>query len=398
MVFIASFEITDAMEINGVKKFQMANNGSVPYTIEISLISTDTFEDLAAKLKAKCSKYNVNVIIQQIKFGEKYFPALVFVQMKKGSGNTIAVSSLPEENVNVTIDSETGEVTNTNQLFLSSNYDISFSNIEGFEAAEEKGEFSVKVYSSKQTANSDNLLNVFSVEYDENINSIIFKTDATGPDAYIEVKAGTLGKDLFETNTTFIGKVRDQNALNVNIYKRGTDKKIYFESIDNLSAPSLSNVGNEEGSAYLDLLTIKKDPTDYESVGYEDPVEGNDAVEASNRDMIVFTNKEYGWATNNIVVEVYIFTSPVDGSIKHDLTIKVDGLLKETYENISYNYADVDNRFDTIINKEVERGGSNILNIIVVKNDYQDENVQFPDGVYYIGKPNTPEDVEKKQM
>lgn len=223
--------------------------------------SIDTFDDLAAKLNAKCSNYNVNVIIQQIKFGEKYFPALVFVLMNKGSGNTIAVSSIPEKNVNVTIDSETGEVANTNQLFLSSNYDTGVSKIEGFEATEDNGEFSVKVYSSEQTANSDNLLNVFPVEYDENINSIIFKTDSTGPDASIEVKAGTLGKDLFEANTTFIGKVNDQNALNINI-KIGTDKKIYFESTDNLSTPSLSKVGNEEISAYLDLLTIEKDLTD----------------------------------------------------------------------------------------------------------------------------------------
>jgi len=93
------------------------------------LSSIDTFDDLAAKLNAKCSNYNVNVIIQQIKFGEKYFPALVFVLMNKGSGNTIAVSSIPEKNVNVTIDSETGEVANTNQLFLSSNYDTGVSKI-----------------------------------------------------------------------------------------------------------------------------------------------------------------------------------------------------------------------------------------------------------------------------
>ena len=392
--FGSPFATEDAMEISGVKKFQMSINGGAPYTIEISLSATDTFEDLAAKLNAKCSNYNVNVIIQQVKFGEDYFPALVFVLMNKGSGNSISISSIPAESVNVVVDPETGSVTNTNQLFLSSNYD-SVSNIEGFEPAEDNGEFSVKVYSAEETANSDNLLNGFSVEYDENINSIIFKTEAIGPEASIEVKAGSLGKDLFKTNTVLIGKVDGQNYLNVNI-KRGSDKKIYFESIDNLAAPSLSNADNEEDSAYLDLLTIEKNPSDYESVGFEPPVEGNDAVDASNRDMVVFTSKENGSATNNIVVEVYSSTSPVDGSVKHDLTIKVDGLLKETYENISYNYADVDNRFDTIINESADNGGSNIINVTVVKNDYQDENVQLPDGVYYIGKPNTPEDVAKE--
>lgn len=393
--FGSAFDVTDVMELNGVKKFQMSINGAAPYTIEISLNSTDTFEDLAAKLNAKCSNYNVNVVIQQIKFGNTYFPALVFVLMNKGSGNSISVSSIPADSVNVAVDSETGNVTNTNQLFLSSNYDTDVSNVEGFEPATDNANFSVKVYSADTVANSDSLLEGFSVEYDENINSIIFKTDATGPEASIEAKAGTLGRDLFETNTSLIGKVDGQNALNVNI-KRGTDKKIFFESTDNLAAPTLSNVGNAQDSAYLDLLTIEKNPADYESVGFEDPVEGNDAIDASNRDMVVFTSKENGSATNNIVVEVYTSTSPVDGSVKHDLTIKVDGLLKETYENISYNYADVDNRFDTIINESADNGGSNILNVTVIKNDYQDENVQLPDGVYYIGKPNTPEDVAKE--
>lgn len=392
--FGSPFAIEDAMEINGVKKFQMSINGQAPYTIEVSLSATDTFEDLAAKLNAKCNNYNVNVIIQQVQYGDKFFPALVFVLMNKGFGNSISISSIPAESVKVVVDPETGAVTNTNQLFLSSNYD-STSNIEGFEPAEDNGDFSVKVYGAEETVNSDNLLNGFLVEYDEDINSIIFKTEATGSEASIEVKTGTLGKDLFATNTSLIGKVDGQNTLNVNI-KRGSDKKIYFESTDNLAAPSLSNVGNEEGSAYLDLLTIEKNPADYESVGFEPPVEGNDAVDASNRDMVVFTSKESGSATNNIVVEVYSSTSPVDGSVKHDLTIKVDGLLKETYENISYNYADVDNRFDTIINESADNGGSSILNVTVVKNDYQDENVQLPDGVYYIGKPNTPEDVAKE--
>lgn len=393
--FGAPFDITDAMELNGVKKFQLSVNGAAPVGLEISLSATDTFEDLASKLNAKCKSLNVNVIIQQVKFGDSYFPALVFVLMNKGSGNTITVSSLPEDKVVTTVDPESDTVTNTNQLFLSSNYDAGVSNVEGFEAADNNGEFSVKVYSMTQTANSDNLLNGFSVEYDENINSIIFKTDATGTEATIDVVAAKLGRDLFAANTSFIGKVDGQNTLNVDI-KRGTDKKIYFESIDNLSAPTLGNVGNADGSAYLDLLSIEKDPTDYESVGFEEPVEGNDAIDASNRDMVVFTSKENGSATNNIVVEVYSSINPVDGSVKHDLTIKVDGLLKETYEDISYNYADVDNRFDTIINEASENGGSNILNVTVVKNDFTDEEVQLPDGVYYIGKPNNAEDVAKE--
>ena len=51
--FGSPFAIEDAMEISGVKKFQMSINGGAPYTIEISLSATDTFEDLAAKLNAK---------------------------------------------------------------------------------------------------------------------------------------------------------------------------------------------------------------------------------------------------------------------------------------------------------------------------------------------------------
>lgn len=389
------FALTDTMELSGVKKFNMSLNGNAPYTMEISLTATDTYEDLATKLNAKCSNYNVNVFIQQVKYDEDEFPVLVFVLMSKGAGNSIAISSIDTEKVINTVDPETGAVTNTNQLFLSGNYeeDEGTSNIEGFTPANINSEFSIKIYEKKVLVNSASVLDGFTVSYDENINSIIFATENKGKENTVKVESGSYGKGLLEFNTSFIGEHEGQNYLSVSIL-RGSDKKICFESIGNLSTPTLANVDNTD-TVYLNLLDIVKNPADYNSVGFDEPVEGHEAVDASGRDMVVFTSKENGSATNNIVVSVYTATSPIDGSKKHDLTVKVDGKVKETYENISLDYSDIDNRFDTLINEAVENGGSSYINCTVVKNDYSDPEVQLPDGEFAIGKPNSTEDIAK---
>lgn len=386
------FAITDSMELSGVKKFELVINGNASQ-VEISLTSTDTYEDLATKLNAKCNNYNVCVFIQQEDYDGESYPTLTFVLMNKAAGSTLSVNSLSEDKVVVKVDDESGEVIDTNQLFLSVNNTDGVSNISGILPVDDNAAFSIKVYERKEDINSESLLNGFAVGYDEDINAITLTSNTYGSESTIGFEKASRGKDLLEFNTGDTFKIDGQDYLNVSI-KRGTDKKIYFESTDNLSAPSLSNYDSKEGN-FLNLLDIEKDPNDFESVGYEEPVEGIDAVDPSNRDMVVFTSKENGSATNNIEIEVYTSTSPVDGSVKHDLTIKVDGLLKETYEGISYNYADVDNRFDTKINEAVENGGSNYINCTVVKNDYTDENVQLPDGVYKVGQPNNAEDVAK---
>ena len=390
--FGSPFDVNSAINISGVKKFKIVINGKAS-TIEVSLAADDTFEDLAAKLNTKCNNYNVHVFIQGIEVNEgESYPHLIFVLMNKGEGNTLDVENLSSEDLVVNVNEETGEIENTNQLFTSSNFTSDGSNVSGI-GADENADFSVKVYEKETTINSASVLEGFTVSYDENVNSIILTSDAKGSEAEIGFEKGSKGKFLLDFNTGKQYSYKGQDYLNVNIERR-TDKKIYFVSTDNLSAPALSNYTSEDAD-FLNLLDIEKDPNDFESVGYEGPVEGKDAVEPSNKDMVVFTSKESGSATNNIEIEVYTSVSPVDGTVKHDLTIKVDGLLKETYEDISYNYADVDNRFDTKINEAVENGGSSYINCTVVKNDYADADVQLPDGVYYIGKPNNAEDVAK---
>lgn len=383
----SSFSTTDEIGISGNKKFILTVNGnSVEYTINVN--ATDTYETLATKINSAVSASNVAVYIEDV----EGFPTLVFVLLNKGAGNTVSVGSLTSANIKIDTDESTDEVTNTNNLFLSSKIDAEYNSlINNIAADSELAGFSIKVSEAKDQKNSDNALVGFKVEYIASTNSIVFVNDAYGPDSHIEVTEASSGDYLFDGNVTSEPfSIDGQDYINVNI-SRGYDKKIRFTSVKELEAPSLDNV-----DGYLSLLGIQKSASIKNSTGATNPVTGRVAIEASARDMIVFTSKEKGSATNNIAIEVYSSTSPVDGTVKHDLTIKVDGLLKETYEDISYNYADVDNRFDTIINESVENGGSSYVTVAIAKNDYTDPLVQLPDGVFYVGCPNSDGDVMKE--
>lgn len=383
---------TIGAKIAGTKKFRLVSNGN-SNVLELQFVATDTYETLATKLDTKCQAFGVRAFLKQIDDTLN----LVFVSLNKGEGQTLSIESLRQEEINVKVD-ETGKVTESNNLFISSNFDNDdgTSKISGMVApgstSKNSEKVSVCVFTRTDKANSVSALENFTVSYSEDTGSIVLSTTETGKGATIKMSEGELGKFILEGNTNIIGSVDGQDFLNVAI-KRGTDKKIFLESIDSLSAPDLELVNDEK---YKELLTIQKDPADPNSIGKEEPKDGTDTVDAANRDMVVFTSKEKGSATNNIVIEVYTSKSPIDGTVKHDLTVTVDGLLKETYEDISYDYADVDNRFDTKINEAVENGGSSYITCTVVKNDYQDPEVQLPDGVFKIGQANNADEIKKE--
>lgn len=400
-----AFSADDQMNITGEKRFAIIINDTT-YPIILDLKETDTFNDLALKINNQLvnNGYPARCFLKTI----DGYPTLVFVLTQKTVGGKIIVKSLELDDIDTkTGENQSGEtvIVNTNNLFLSSKVDEDGkSELTGFLSATKTldgaiSQFSIKVSNVEERANSESVKNNFDVDYVETTNSIVFVNNIAGTTSTIEVEEGTDGNYLFSSqNVQVIGKVDGQPYLDIDI-TRGPDKKIYFTSLNDLVPPKLSPAV-EEDKPYLDLLAIMKDPNDPNSVGYDEPKTGTVAVEASNKDMVVFTSKENGSETNNIVVEVYTSVSPIpnaDGTYetKHDLTVTVDGLLKETYENISYDYADVDNRFDTKINESVENGGSNYITCLVQKNDFSDPEVQLPDGKFYIGKPNSEDAIEK---
>lgn len=399
-----AFTADTQMHISGDKKFKIVKNGNSS-TITISLVDTNTYADLANKLNAACNAYGVSVFIEET--GDK--PNLVFVLTEKSAGNTLAVKGLSAGEITTAVNDQ-GAVTNTNNLFVSSKLVTDNGNttseLDGFEAPGNNGAFSAKVYAVESKANGDNALSNFTVSYIESTNSMVLTNVKTGAGSKISLKEASHGDYLAEKTMTEVGSIEGQDYLPLNIYRDSSTKKIVFESSDTLDVPSLENAAAADyglgavPDVFADLLAIEKDPSDYNSTGADEAVKGSDSIDASNRDMVIITSKESGSATNNIVVEHYSVTSPIqnaDGTydVRHDLTVKVDGALKETYEDISLDYADVEKRFDTVINESPENGGSSYITVAVVKNDFNDADVQLPDGVFYIGKANKDDDEQK---
>ena len=409
-----AFSITAPTNIVGEKKF-ILNKSGTEYELTINLPEGNTYEDLASKLNEVCSYYNVGVFLQEV---EGAAPKLVFVNLDKVAGSFIEIKGYKvPENMSI-VDGENNIINNKN-LFLSSNYivdeetDAVISNLKNFVTNNNFADYSIKVFDDSNQSeatkiiNSDSVLDGFDVKYEESTNSIVFFTNETGDGSKIEVAEGTFGKFLFETNSRVIGSVDGQNYIDVEITRDTNSKKIRFISTGSVDTPVLSNItaadiGMENlPEVYMNLLDIQKDAASYTSTGFDDPVVGHDAVPAIAKDMTIYTSKECGTGTAGLItIEQYESTSPIanpDGTYpkKRDIVVKVGGAVKETFEDISINYADVDNRFDTIMNEAPENGGSAYVNVKVIKNDYEDENVQFKAGSFTLGTPIDADSVQK---
>lgn len=171
-----------------------------------------------------------------------------------------------------------------------------------------------------------------------------------------------------------------------------TDKIGTIEGID----------GVIEDSGYLTLDNLIGTPMtseEFNSNGYTNTFkcvvykEGSAELDPSKKDVIVFTAREYGEGTST-GIRVYTSVSPVDGTKTHYIETIVGGVVKETWEDVSYNPAD-DNYFKDLINEEPENSGSSYIKVDVIKNDTTTEEVMLPDTAeltgsdtpIYIGKP-----------
>lgn len=213
--------------------------------------------------------------------------------------------------------------------------------------------------------------------------SILFTTGTkTGAGKSISIYANTegLGTFLF-SRTSGIGTVAQavegQDALS-NVTVSLVNKAIRFTS-NAIAYPKVEAVDTssfEDPTIYGSLITIEGGVTS---------VTGQNTVDASTKDQITFISKEYGSNTDSISVEVYTSTSPLDSSKKHTIYIYDDGTLKETYEDVSYTYANGTADFAEKINETAENGGSSYVSVSVVKNDTASLDVELPDGTYYVG-------------
>ena len=181
---------------------------------------------------------------------------------------------------------------------------------------------------------------------------------------------------------------------------RGSDQRIYINQTDGLDTPEITEEDNELTTYTLfDLFGPLTSETKFENNNYtvgKDSVliikEGSEGVNAEKNDMIIFTAKEYGSGTTNVGIEIYTSVSPFDESEKsHYIDLYVDGIKKESWEDVSYN-PESDKYFEKLINDDPENGGSAYVNVAVKRGSKLSGEVEVPEtasltssGIIYLG-------------
>lgn len=405
-----------SLNLSGDKNFKIIKTGSdgtdEGKKITITLADSDTLVNVVSKLNNVLNtNYSIYVLLDkghpESEGVSLQQPKLIFIRSEVDPGiNALKITSL-NSTPQIEYSEETTTPENCKDLFLSSNIDSAegVSNLPNFPATGEGfGTFTLKVYSynvdesghsiDDGVKNGANVYNGFTVSYDENINSIVFENSEVGEDEEKTIKPveAVYGNYLFdETNGSANSSIELPGTDEIDLDVSLVERQVQFTSVKEIQPPTVEDILLTSYPTYFRNLSSITEQLAGEG-GIEAKVAGKDSVSATARDMVVFTSKEKGSATNNISVEVYTTVSPIDESETKYLKIYENGTLKETFENISVAYNDVANRFDTKINESVDNGGSELITCDVVKKDFSDANVQLPDGVYNIGCSNNSTD------
>lgn len=223
------------------------------------------------------------------------------------------------------------------------------------------------------------------------------------PVSSVSVEPSNLYLSVANENKGAIGKyVRsyegEEGLKNVTI-TRGSDQRIYINQTDGLDTPEIIEDNEFTTYSLLDLFGPLTSKTKFENNNYavgKDSVlirkEGSEGVSAEKNDMIIFTAKEYGSGTTNVGIEIYTSVSPFDESEKsHYIDLYVDGIKKESWEDVSYN-PESDKYFEKLINDDPENGGSAYVNVAVKRGSKLSGEVEVPEtasltssGIIYLG-------------
>lgn len=224
----------------------------------------------------------------------------------------------------------------------------------------------------------------FTISYNSYTDSIVLKTVATGSTTGIKIVDGTLGSGLVTSSgVDIIGTRLGQTAI-TSVISRDSSKRITFTSASDVAYPVVATYDTTTytSSYYADLVSLLNNVTNNT---------GSYAVPDSTKDIIVFEAKEVGSATAGITVDVYTETNSTDNTTAHYIDVYVDGIKKETFEDVSYSYSSTTNFVNTI-NADSDSGGSSYIQVTVVKNS-EDDAIGLSDGTYTIGKLNNTGDI-----
>ena len=193
----------------------------------------------------------------------------------------------------------------------------------------------------------------------------------------------------------YTGQKGIDNAIKI---YRESDQRVCIKQLNGMEPPTIED--SETGiNSLLDLFGPLTTEEEFKNLNYsvgKDYVlierEGSIGVDSINEDMIIFTATEYGSGTNNVGIEIFTSVSPIDEtSVEHYIDVYVDGIKKESWENVSYDPND-DNYFVKLINAEPENGGSSYVSVKVKRGNVISGPVKVPDtatltsnGIIYLG-------------
>lgn len=121
--------------------------------------------------------------------------------------------------------------------------------------------------------------------------------------------------------------------------------------------------------------------------GVDDAVDGEEKVEASDTDNILFRAKEKGTDTNKIAVSKDTSHNDVEDRDVITISVWFDEEEIETFEDVSLDPSD-DDFFGRLMNRDKENDGSGLVEVDYDDKDEDDGDLEFPDGEYKLGEGN----------
>lgn len=362
-------------------QFNLIVNG-ITYTIDVPVAPTTTFAELVVSINKIIKSYGSFCLFDYGDDGSSVPSKIVFVSKAKGAGNTISVQPVAapaaaKQNLFVL---DSGVLSPTDPFTYTAVGGLAYIELLDYEAIEGKA----TKKSSESAANYR-----FSIELDEYTKGLKFVSATTGVASKIELIDGTYGVSLLDQTVagpaigTVLTAIDGTTAINLTVARDTITKKIKFVS-NGIVAPDVTSI--ETLPSYVgDFADIM--------LSIETAVAGSTAIEASEKDMIVISSVEKGSDTSLISVEKAVVTNPLDNSSNYvNINVYYNGVLKETFSDVSLDKNNITNRFDIVINNTIENGGSAYINIEFVKNEDGDL-INFPDGIYKVGNASTDADI-----
>lgn len=289
-------------------------------------------------------------------------------------------------------------------------YDLTFNNnneIEGTIQGEtiSVNDFDFEYYSDSET---------FTIQDNNNVAEEIFIGEATsvdfgltGEDDYeydsiTENLVGTGPEHVCKEERT-VEKESNIEGISVDSTKKGQIIITSDNVSDTLSIEEIEGENNKLTDLFGNVITQKEfDDNGYRS-GFEYCIlkrDGESEIADEDMDMIVFTAKEYGSGTSTVGIEIYSVASPLDSSKTYYIDLYVDGLRKESWEDVSFD-STAENYFADVINADPDDGGSEYISVTVIAGKNKENTIiKVPmtsditdDGIVYLGKPLNEESI-----